>query len=143
MNRRDFFRRSALDIRRAAETSRSVAESPADRPAERRAVDTAGSPAGYQPGDLVLIREARAWLGRDRLGFYAFDAVCPHLGCLTIREGEALVCPCHGSRFAPDGGRLSGPARASLPHFEVDLDEAGQLVIRRGKIVDPGERFIA
>jgi len=143
MNRRDFFRRSARDIRQAAGTPRPAPEPPATRPGEQGAVPVAGAPDGYRPGDLVLVWEARAWLGRDRLGFYAFDAVCPHLGCLTAREGEGLVCACHGSRFAPDGRRLSGPARADLPHFEVDLDEAGRLVIRRGRIVDPGERFVA
>lgn len=143
MNRRDFFKRSARDIQRIARTPQPEAQPPANRPAAQRAAPVAGRPDGYQPGDLVLIWEARAWLGRDRLGFYAFDAVCPHLGCLTTREEEALACPCHGSRFMPDGRRLSGPARADLPHFEVDLDEAGRLVIRRGTIVDPGERFIA
>lgn len=143
MNRRDFFKRSARDIQRIAANAQPEARPPANPPAARRAAQSAGSPEGYQPGDLVLIWEARAWLGRDRLGFYAFDAICPHLGCLTTREEEALVCPCHGSRFAPDGRRLSGPARADLPHFEVDLDEAGRLIIRRGTIVDPGERFIA
>ena len=44
------------------------------------------------------------------------SAVCPHLGCLVRwnpAEGS-WDCPCHGSRFAPEGDLLSGPAARGL-----------------------------
>ena len=41
---------------------------------------------------------------------------CPHLGCaLRYNQQEhSWDCPCHGSRFAPDGRWLNGPAVSDL-----------------------------
>jgi len=44
------------------------------------------------------------------------NAVCPHLGgVVTWNDAEkSWDCPLHGSRFAPDGTRLEGPATSGL-----------------------------
>jgi glycine/D-amino acid oxidase-like deaminating enzyme/nitrite reductase/ring-hydroxylating ferredoxin subunit len=44
------------------------------------------------------------------------SAVCPHLGGIVQwNDGErSWDCPLHGSRFAPDGTRLEGPAGSGL-----------------------------
>lgn len=50
---------------------------------------------------------------RDANGvLQAVSARCTHLGCIvSFNHGEqAWECPCHGSRFAPDGQVLQGPA---------------------------------
>jgi Rieske Fe-S protein len=43
-------------------------------------------------------------------------AVCPHLGAVvTWNDFERTWdCPAHGSRFAPDGAVLEGPAKRGL-----------------------------
>jgi Rieske Fe-S protein len=146
MNRRDFFRQTSRDALRTAaqaieETSRrSEAVTPSS---SLRRVQTPGSPRLYKPGQVVLVTEARAYLGCDQLGFYAVDALCPHLGCRLDYEYGGFACPCHASRFSARGVLLYGPAPRNLRFFEVDLDAQGDLIIRRDREVPPNDRFVA
>jgi Rieske Fe-S protein len=50
------------------------------------------------------------------------SAVCTHAGCIVHWDSTARIwaCPCHGSRFHPDGEVINGPATAPLAR----LDEA-------------------
>ncbi len=60
-----------------------------------------------------------------------FSPTCPHLGChynWSSGQGE-FICPCHGSRFAPDGKVLGGPAPRPLDTLPVQIT-AGALYVR-------------
>jgi Rieske Fe-S protein len=64
-------------------------------------------------GDIVeLGGEKVAGHRRDDGTLVAVSATCTHLGCQVNwnRAERSWDCPCHGSRFAPDGGVLQGPA---------------------------------
>jgi glycine/D-amino acid oxidase-like deaminating enzyme/nitrite reductase/ring-hydroxylating ferredoxin subunit len=55
---------------------------------------------------------------RDLEGnLHAVSLRCTHLGCLLRFNAaeHSWDCPCHGSRFAPDGTVLEGPAVEPLP----------------------------
>ena len=51
----------------------------------------------------------------------ALSLTCTHLGC-RVRPASSggFDCPCHGSRFASDGSRTAGPARAPLSHASLE-----------------------
>jgi thiosulfate dehydrogenase [quinone] large subunit len=55
--------------------------------------------------------------------FLAYDAVCPHAGCVVgyYAANHVFACPCHGSTFALDTGAvLGGPAPRGLARLAVE-----------------------
>ena len=64
-------------------------------------------------GDIVRLHgEKVAGHRRDDGTLVAVSPVCTHLGCQVNwnRAERSWDCPCHGSRFAPEGDVLQGPA---------------------------------
>ncbi|MGE3547358.1 MAG: ubiquinol-cytochrome c reductase iron-sulfur subunit, partial [Kofleriaceae bacterium] len=55
----------------------------------------------------------------------AFSAVCPHLGCAVGWDAGAgnYLCPCHDSRFAAAGDRLTGPSERGLDPLPVQIKD--------------------
>ncbi|MGW7412319.1 FAD-dependent oxidoreductase [Streptomyces sp. NPDC054863] len=73
-------------------------------------------------GAVVRIDGSRCAVHRDESGTtHAVSARCTHLGCLVAFNAaeSAWECPCHGSRFAPDGTVLQGPATRPLAPRDV------------------------
>jgi Rieske Fe-S protein len=73
--------------------------------------------------DVVL---GAAWIRRtapDKI--VALSAVCPHLGCAVGWDGGAgnFLCPCHDSRFSPEGTKLTGPSERGLDELPLQVVE--------------------
>jgi Rieske Fe-S protein len=80
---------------------------------------TDGSLADLRPGDAAVVEVDGSPIAayRDPSGrLHSVSATCTHMGCtVSWNPAEASWdCPCHGSRFAPDGGVLHGPALRAL-----------------------------
>ena len=74
-------------------------------------------------GDIVRLNDERVAGYRDEDGaLHAVSPTCTHLGCqVNFNAAErSWDCPCHGSRFAPDGSVLQGPAVHRLERKPVD-----------------------
>ena len=103
-------------LRNTAEVTRHFVGDRMRRSAHADSVDE------LTPGSGAIVR-----LGGHRCAVYrapdgqlqAVSATCTHMGCLVAFNDaeQTWDCPCHGSRFAPDGSVLHGPATRPLePH---------------------------
>lgn len=96
-------------------------------------VVNAGKPDRYPPDSVTLDPETAIFVVNSAEGFYALQATCTHLGCLTAWKPELglIACPCHGSKFARDGNKVAGPAPRPLPWLRMWLSDDGELMVDR------------
>ena len=105
-----------------------------------------GAPMEF-PDGLKFLPDQRLFVFRQGNVFHAVSAVCTHLGCTvraealsqpeektvagaSLRVTHRFLCPCHGSRYAGDGGNVSGPAPRPLAWYRLELaPDDGQLVV--------------
>ena len=71
------------------------------------------------PGEGAVLREGLTKVAcyKDASGALTRrSAVCPHLGCFVHwnKVEKSWDCPCHGSRFQPDGTVIHGPSISNL-----------------------------
>lgn len=77
-------------------------------------------------GDSAIIdlegESFAAWRAPDG-ELFAVSSVCTHLGCKVHWNSveNSWDCPCHGSRFRPDGSVIEGPALAPLRRKHVNV----------------------
>jgi len=84
------------------------------------------------PRDFETTLVATRWVARHGLWvvnrdgrLFALEARCTHLGCTPRWEPDLGVfrCPCHGSRFSPEGEVLTGPATRPLARFALHVEQ--------------------
>jgi glycine/D-amino acid oxidase-like deaminating enzyme/nitrite reductase/ring-hydroxylating ferredoxin subunit len=85
----------------------------------------AESSGEISPGQGAIVRHGLKHFAvyRDEGGVLnAFDATCPHLGCLVHWNSteRSFDCPCHGSRFDTAGRVINGPANVGLTPAELE-----------------------
>ncbi len=116
-----------------ASSSSPATSAPATHPAGTRLGPAAdvrvGGAASFQDpssGDPSLVIQPSQ--GR----FLAFDAVCPHAGCIVQYDqgNKVFVCPCHGSMFNGETGAVeNGPAPSGLTRIAISKGPDGQLYV--------------
>jgi len=59
----------------------------------------------------------------------ARSGICPHLGCAVgwDRAQNNYLCPCHDSRFAVNGDKLTGPSERGLDSLPIEVTRDGRL----------------
>ncbi|HVJ08531.1 MAG TPA: Rieske (2Fe-2S) protein [Acidisarcina sp.] len=93
----------------------------------------AGKPENYALNSVTLDVNSAIYLVHSDEGFFALNAVCTHLGCLTAWKPELgiIACPCHGSKFNREGAKIAGPAPAPLPWLRTWISDDGDLMVDR------------
>ncbi len=91
-----------------------------------------GSASDYPLNSRVVRPEIPAVIVRDATGFTATSLICSHLGCTVEEASEGFACPCHGSRYDPQGHVTRGPASQSLRRLGTQIRADGHLIVRVG-----------
>lgn len=98
---------------------------------------TVGKVEDFPPGSITHIPDGRFYLARllDG-GFLALYQRCTHLGCNVPWDQTAgtFICPCHNSKFSPQGEVLNPPAPRPLDLFQITI-ENGQVKVNTGSVV--------
>ncbi|HJW72508.1 MAG TPA: ubiquinol-cytochrome c reductase iron-sulfur subunit [Geothrix sp.] len=101
----------------------------------------AGNIQDFPDGTVKFDEEHRAYIIGGPGGIFALSAVCTHLGCITRYHADegVIACPCHGSRFDPEGNVVHGPAPRALPWIEVRADAEGNLTVDTSVVIPHGK----
>jgi cytochrome b6-f complex iron-sulfur subunit len=115
-------------------------------------------PQSFDAGRFWLVNMGPAQAGDERLqqyvsgqsyatqqaGLKALYKICVHLGCIYkwVPTNNRFECPCHGSKYLPNGVRVGGPARRNLDVFHVEAVDANGTTIDQTEVVNGEGRAI-
>lgn len=88
-------------------------------------LDSAGFLASkdFAGGPVIAVRDPA-----NAESVIALSSVCPHKGCNVDWKETEFVCPCHASKFTPEGAVIEGPAKEPLATYEAKIDGNNVLV---------------
>ena len=80
--------------------------------------------ADLAPGEGKIVKlegQTIALYKDDKGGVHAVNPTCPHAFCLVAWNSaeKSWDCPCHGSRFSPDGEVITGPTHTNLDRIHL------------------------
>ena len=97
-----------------------------------------GKPEAFPLGARLPLSRQRCTVIRTESGMAAISNTCTHLGCVVATTEVGFDCPCHGSRFDPDGTVLGGPAPRPLTWFRLSLSPSGEVEVDTAEAVPTG-----
>jgi|SRR5215208_810304 len=86
-----------------------------------------GPATDYPMKSRTVVAHVPAIIIHDENGLRAVSLTCTHLGCTIEERNFGFECPCHSSRFDPNGNVLKGPAASNLRKLRVAESEDGNL----------------
>jgi cytochrome b6-f complex iron-sulfur subunit len=110
---------------------------------EASPIVNAGKPESFSVDSVTLDATTGIFLIHVEQGFFALNAVCTHLGCLTAWKPDLgqIACPCHGSKFSREGVKLGGPAPKPLPWLRTWVNDDGDMLVDRSTNI-PAMQFL-
>ncbi|MEV0999262.1 Rieske (2Fe-2S) protein [Nonomuraea sp. NPDC050202] len=116
---------SATTAGTAAESSAPQAGASTSASSAPQAGGALAKTADIPVGGGTIFKEQKVVVTQPTAGeFKAFSALCTHKGCpVGSVEGDAIVCPCHNSKFAiTDGSVTAGPAEQPLAAQQIKVE---------------------
>jgi cytochrome b6-f complex iron-sulfur subunit len=106
---------------------------------EPSAIVNVGKPDNFALNSVTMDVNAGIYLVHADEGYFALNAVCTHLGCLTAWNQDLgiIACPCHGSKFTRTGEKIEGPAPKPLPWLKTWVSDEGDLTVDRATDIPP------
>ncbi|MDE3104788.1 MAG: ubiquinol-cytochrome c reductase iron-sulfur subunit [Acidobacteriota bacterium] len=142
VSRREFFRKigiGSLGVAAAGTLSFTYRYLSPNVLYEASPIVNAGKAESYPVDSVTLDATSGIYLVHVQEGFFALNAICTHLGCLTAWKADlgVIACPCHGSRFSREGQKLAGPAPKSLPWLKTWVNDNGEVMVDRATTIPP------
>ena len=148
-NRRAFFARlglGSLGIAAAGTAAFSYQYLSPNVLYEPSPVINVGRPESLPLDSVIEDVNSGIYIIHSQEGFFALQAICTHLGCMTAYKPELgiIACPCHGSKFYAHkedshepGDKIEGPAPRPLPWKKMWINEDGELMVDRSTNIAP------